>query len=89
MNDKLTEAIDRAKSYVSKLAEEENNLPSNIDLNKIWQLKLQINNWCTTLRLMLHQTRHHICSQQTCKVLKQPRGNSLQSDYTFNWIHQR
>ena len=38
MNDKFTEAIDRAKSYVSKLAEEENNLPSNIDLNKIWQL---------------------------------------------------
>ena len=36
MNDKFTEEIDRAKSYVSKLAEEENNLPSNIDLNKIF-----------------------------------------------------
>ena len=38
MNDKFTEAIDRAKLYVSSLAEEENNLSSNIDLNKIWQL---------------------------------------------------
>ena len=40
MNDKFTEAIDRAKSYVSKLAEEENNFPSNIDLKNMVKILL-------------------------------------------------
>ena len=38
MNDRLIDAVDRAKSYVSRLATEKNDYAENIDTNKIWQL---------------------------------------------------
>ena len=38
MNERFVDAVDRAKSYVSKLASQKNNYSENIDINKIWQL---------------------------------------------------
>ena len=38
MSERFVDAVDRAKSYVSKLASQKNNYSENIDINKIWQL---------------------------------------------------
>jgi len=38
MSDRFIHAVDRAKSYVSKLASQKNNYYDKIDVNKIWQL---------------------------------------------------
>ena len=38
MEEKFIDAVDRAKSYVSKLAAQKNDYSENIDINKVWQL---------------------------------------------------
>ena len=38
MEEKFIDAVDRAKSYVSKLAAQKNEYSENIDINKVWQL---------------------------------------------------
>ena len=38
MEEKFIDAVDRAKSYVSKLAAQKNDYFENIDINKVWQL---------------------------------------------------
>ena len=38
MGERFTDAVDRAKSYVSKLAAQKNEYSENIDINKVWQL---------------------------------------------------
>tara|TARA_B100001287_G_C22527138_1_gene455543 strand:+ start:162 stop:818 length:657 start_codon:yes stop_codon:yes gene_type:complete len=38
MGERFIDAVDRAKSYVSKLADQKNEYSENIDINKVWQL---------------------------------------------------
>ena len=38
MGERFIDAVDRAKSYVSKLAAQKNDYSENIDINKVWQL---------------------------------------------------
>ena len=38
MGERFTDAVDRAKSYVSKLAAQKNEYFENIDISKVWQL---------------------------------------------------
>ena len=38
MGERFIDAVDRAKSYVSKLAAQKNEYSENIDINKVWQL---------------------------------------------------